>query len=84
MVFFGGLALAVVSALWALFPHVLGVPVAVLCGWLALSLLWKAWRLGRQPQPVRPASLPTTHDGTTAAPPASARTPASLRGDAPG
>jgi cardiolipin synthase len=84
MVFFGGLALGVLSALWALFPPVLAVPVAVLCGWLALSLLWKAWRLGRPPQPIRPASLPTTHDGTTAAPPASARTPASLRGDAPG
>lgn len=84
MVFFGGLALLAISVLWAFFPHVLAVPVVFFCGWVGLSLLWKAWRL-RKPAPTSsPASLPTTHDGTTAPPPAKARTPASLRGDAPG
>ena len=60
MVFFGGLALGVLSALWALFPHVLAVPVAILCGWLALSLLWKAWRL-RKAAAARPPGV-AAHD----------------------
>jgi cardiolipin synthase len=85
MVLFGGLALLVVAVLWAVFPRVLGVPVAVVLGWLALSLLWKAWRLRRPQQTASPASLPSVHDGSASVPPtASARRSASLRGDAPG
>ncbi len=67
-VLFGGLTLLVLSLLWSFFPRVLAVPVAVLLGWLALSLLWKAWRLKTPVQNASPASLPTTNDGTTAAP----------------
>jgi len=85
MVLVGGLALLTVAALWAVFPRVLGFPVALLLGWLALSLLWKAWRLRRPAKTASPASLPSVHDGPTAvAPSASARRSASLRGDAPG
>ena len=85
MVLFGGLALLVVAVLWAVFPRVLGFPVALLLGWLSLSLLWKAWRLRRPQQTASPASLPSVHDGSASVPPtASARRSASLRGDAPG
>ena len=85
MVLLGGLALLLLSVLWALFPRFLAVPVAVLCGWLALSLLWKAWRLRKRPQTATPASLPTVLDGPAAVPPAAgARSAASLPGDAPG
>ena len=84
-VLFGGLTLLVLSLLWSFFPRVLAVPVAVLLGWLALSLLWKAWRLKTPVQNASPASLPATNDGT--GPPtgtATARPAAPLRGDAPG
>ena len=85
MVFLGGLTLLVLSGLWAIFPRILAVPVAVLCGWLALSLLWKAWRLRKPAVTASPASLPTAFDGTTEGPPtASARPAAPLQGDAPG
>jgi cardiolipin synthase A/B len=81
MVFLGGLALLAVAALWAIFPRILGVPLAVLLGWLGLSLLKKAWGLRRPQQPTSPASLPTVHDGTAAVPPAKS---VPLRGDASG
>ena len=54
MVFLGGLILLVVSLLWAIFPRILAVPVAVGCGWLALSLFWKAWRLRKPAEPASP------------------------------
>jgi len=81
MVFLGGLALLAIAALWAIFPRILGIPLAVLLAWLGLSLLKKAWGLRRPAQPVSPASLPTVHDGTAAVPPAKS---APLRGDASG
>jgi cardiolipin synthase len=85
MVLSGGLALLVVAVLWAVFPRVLGFPVTLVLGWLALSLLWKAWRLRRPPKTASPASLPSVYDGSASVPPtASARRSASLRGDAPG
>ena len=85
MVFLGGLALLAVAVLWAVFPRVLGIPVAVILGWLALSLLWKAWRLRRPPQTTSPASLPTVHTGSAAVPPStSARGSAPIRSDASG
>ena len=85
MVFLGGLTLLVLALLWGLFPRALAIPAAVLCGWLALSLLWKAWRLRKPAKRASPASLPTTHDGATTGPPtAPARPAAPLRGDAPG
>jgi cardiolipin synthase len=85
MVFFGGLALMVLAVLWAAFPRVLSVPVALIMAWLGLSLLWKAWQLRKPPQTASPASLPSVHDGATAVPPtASARGSAPLRSDAPG
>ncbi len=84
MVLLGGLALLLLASLWAFFPRVLAVPVVVLCVWLALSLLWKAWRLRKPKRTASPASLPV-QDGTTAVPPtAGARSPAPLSGDAPG
>jgi cardiolipin synthase A/B len=84
-VFLGGLALLILSAVWAVFPRVLGIPVAVVLGWLGLSLLWKAWRLKRPLAVTSPASLPTALDGSTEVPPtASARARAPLRRDASG
>ena len=84
MVFFGGLALLVLAVLWAVFPHVLAVPVAIGLAWLSFSLLWKAWRLRTPAQTSSPASLPTTVDGTTAVPPSASARSAGLRSDAPG
>ena len=85
MVLFGGLALLALAVLWAVFPRVLGFPVALVLGWLSLSLLWKAWRLRRPPQTASPASLPSVHDGSAAvAPTASAQRSASPRSDGPG
>ena len=60
MVVTGGLILLLLSALWAVFPRILAVPVSLVLVWLALSLLWKGWRL-QGPAPVKsPASLPTS------------------------
>jgi hypothetical protein len=85
MVFVGGLVLLMLSVLWAFFPRILAVPGAVLGAWLAVSLLWKAWRLRKPPQTGSPASLPIGIDGTTSVPPtAAARSTASLPGDAAG
>jgi cardiolipin synthase len=83
MVLLGGLALLVVAVLWAVFPRVLGIPVAAILGWLGLSLLWKAWRLRRPPQTSSPASLPTVPDGSASVPSKqSARAAAPVRRDA--
>jgi cardiolipin synthase len=86
MVFLGGLTLLALCVLWALFPRVLAVPVAIVLGWVGLSLLWKAWRLGKVPRGVSPpASLPTTHGTASAVPPTSAvRSPEPVRSDAGG
>ena len=85
MVFLGGLALLALAVLWGVFPRALGIPLAVVFGWLGLSLLWKAWRLRRARQSASPASLPTVGDGSAAAPPnAPARESAPLRSDASG
>ena len=85
MVFLGGLALLGLAVLWGVFPRALGIPLAVVFGWLGLSLLWKARRLRRPRQSASPASLPTVGDGSAAAPPnAPARESAPLRSDASG
>ena len=85
MVFLGGLALLALAVLWGVFPRVLGIPVAVILGWLALSLLWKAWRLRRPPKITSPASLPTVHGGSAAVPPStSSRGSSPIRSDASG
>ena len=81
---FGGLALAVFAVLWAFFPHVLAVPVVVLCGWLALSLLWKAWRLRKPSRPASPVSLPTAVGESPGPATGAGRAGARVRGDAPG
>jgi cardiolipin synthase A/B len=83
MVFFGGLALLVLAALWAIFPRVLGIPVAVVLGWLGLSLLWKAWRLRKSTQPTSPASLPTAVDGPATVPPEARSRSGGLRSGSP-
>jgi cardiolipin synthase len=83
MVFSGGLALLALAVLWALFPRVVGVPVAVVLGWLGLSLLWKAWRLRTPGATTSPASLPTTLDGATGVPPPASKRSGELRTDAP-
>ena len=36
------------AVLSAWFPRILAWPVAVLCGWLGVSWLWKAWTLWRK------------------------------------
>lgn len=84
MVLIGGLALLGLSLLWTFFPRILSAPVAILLGWLALSLLWKAWRL-REPTPTATqATLPANGEGMTMLPPPAAATPrSSLEGDAP-
>ena len=86
MVFLGGFSLVALAVLWALFPRALGIPLAVILGWLGLSLLWKAWRLRRPRQTTSPASLPTVHDANAAIVPQgkSGRGSASVRGDASG
>ena len=85
MVFLGGLALLALAVLWGVFPRALGIPLAVVFGWLGLSLLWKAWRLRRARQSASPASLPTVGDGSAAVPSnAPARESAPLRSDASG
>ena len=84
MVFFGGLALLVLALLWAAFPRVLAVPVALALAWLGLSLLWKAWRLRKPLQTASPASLPTVADGTTAVAPSAGSRTAGLRTNSPG
>src|SRR5262249_28592464 len=83
MVLLGGLALLALGILWALFPRVVGVPVAVALGWLGLSLLWKAWRLRKPGARTSPASLPTTLDGATGVPPPASKRSSELRTDAP-
>ena len=70
MVFWGGLALGVLAALWAVFPRVLAVPVVIALGWLGLSLLWKAWRLRKPPAATLPAALPGVEVSAVAQPPA--------------
>jgi len=85
MVFFGGLALLVLAALWAVFPRILAVPVALVLAWLGLSLVLKAWRLRTPPQTAAPALLPIAHDAAPAvAQTGSGRPAAGLPGDAPG
>jgi cardiolipin synthase len=84
MVFFGGLALLLLAALWAIFPRVLGIPVATVLGWLGLSLLWKAWRLRKSPQPTSPASLPTALDAPATVPPEARPRSRGLRSGSPG
>ena len=44
------------AILSAWFPRILAWPVAVLCGWLGVSWLWKAWTLWRKPP--TPARIP--------------------------
>ena len=83
MVFLGGLALIALAVLWALFPRVVGVPVAIAFGWLGLSLLWKAWRLRKPRATTVPASLPTAIDGPAAVPPPASTRSGELRTDAP-
>ena len=83
MVFTGGLALLAVAVLWAIFPRVVGIPVAVVLGWLGLSLLWKAWRLRKPGATMVPASLPTTLDGATGVPPPGSKRSGELRTDVP-
>jgi cardiolipin synthase len=83
MVFLGGLALLVLGALWAIFPRVLAFPVSVVMAWLGLSLLYKAWRLRKSPQPTSPVSLPTPVDGPTAVPPKASAGSAGLRSGSP-
>jgi len=84
MVFSGGLTLLALCLLWTFFPRILAVPVAVVLGWLGLSLLWKAWRL-QKPSPGSTASLPAAQDAAPVVPPAkSSASSAPLGGDAPG
>jgi cardiolipin synthase A/B len=84
MVLLGGLTLLALCVLWALFPRFLAIPVVILLGWVGLSLLWKAWRLGKVPRAVKPpASLPTIHDVSSPVGPGPAkRAPEPLRSDA--
>jgi cardiolipin synthase len=82
MVFYGGLALLVISVLWAVFPRVLAVPVTIALGWLGLSLLWKAWRLRKPPATASSASLPGLDSPAEAQPPGATRS-SELRTDVP-
>ena len=45
---FAGIGLAVVAVIAALWPPILSWPIAVLAGWSAAALLWRAWRLRRR------------------------------------
>jgi cardiolipin synthase len=56
-VFLGALLMLGMAALWALFPRILAVPLVLVFAWFGLSLLWKAWRLGRRQQRTTAASL---------------------------
>jgi cardiolipin synthase A/B len=52
-----GLALLALALLFAAFPRLLAVPVAVVFGWVALALLYRAWALHRSGAPgPRPRS----------------------------
>jgi hypothetical protein len=59
-------------------------PVAAVLGWLGLSLLWKAWRLRKSPQPTSPASLPTALDAPATVPPEARPRSRGLRSGSPG
>ena len=43
----GGVLLILLAAITLAWPLVIAIPAALLCGWLGLSLLVKAWRLRR-------------------------------------
>lgn len=68
------LVLGLVAALLVLAPRVLTLPLAVLVGWIALTLVLRAWRLERStrssPTPVRGGpTLPPPPPAGSAAPP---------------
>jgi cardiolipin synthase A/B len=84
MVLFGGLALLLLGALWAIFPRVFAFPVSIVLGWIGLSLLWKAWRLKRSRQVTSPASLPTALDAPATVPPEARPRSGKIRSGSPG
>ncbi len=59
----GALVLLLICALAVLFPHTASILIAIGCGWMALALLLKAFRLRRGAGPTEPpTSGKTTND----------------------
>jgi cardiolipin synthase len=67
MVLLGGLVLLALASLWAVFPHLLAVPVVVVLAWGGLALVWRALRLRTPQRPEGERVLPAPPSGESGA-----------------